>query len=96
MRYTNEQSLKEVIKEFIDLYQLAPKLNEKNLIASWEKVVGKMIAKHTTHIYVNKKTVFIQLDSAALKAELSLAKTKLIKNINKSLGNDAIQDIVFL
>lgn len=96
MRYTNEQSLKEVIKEFIDLYQLAPKLNEKKLISSWEKVVGKMIAKHTTHIYINKKTVFIQLDSAALKAELSLAKSKLLANINKSLGERSVLEIVFL
>jgi predicted nucleic acid-binding Zn ribbon protein len=96
MRYSNEQSIKEVIKEMIDLYHLAPKLNERKLVASWEKVVGKMIAKHTTGVFVKNKTVYIELNSAALRSELSLAKTKLVKSINKEIGSDAVQEIVFL
>ncbi|HNY08123.1 MAG TPA: DUF721 domain-containing protein [Bacteroidales bacterium] len=93
--YSNEQSLKEVILELLKAYKLDDKMSETRIIASWEAVVGKVIAKHTQKLFINKKILFVTLDSAALREELSYARQKLIKALNKKVGLEVIKDIVF-
>ena len=53
-----------------------------------------MIAKNTTEIYFNEKILFISLNSAALKHELSYNKEELIKRINNFCGYQLIQQLV--
>jgi len=70
-------------------------MSETQIIASWEAVVGKMIAKHTQKLFIHKKILFVTLDSAALREELSYARQKLIKVLNKKVGMEVIKDIIF-
>ena len=92
---SNEISIKEAIKKLLKAYRLEDKLNETRLINSWEKVVGKLISKHTTNLYIKKKILFVRLDSAALKTELSYSKEKIIKMLNDEVGVETIYGIVF-
>ncbi len=95
MKKSNDQTLKEVINELLKAYKLGDKLKEMRLIDSWEKVVGKLINKHTKNLYIKKKVLFVKLDSAALRNELSYARQKIIKALNKEAKGDVIDDIVF-
>ncbi len=94
MRKHNEHSLKEVIDQLLKAYKLDDKLAERRLIASWESVMGAMIAKHTTDLYIKHKQLFVSLDSAALRNELSLAKTKIVKMLNDEVGLEVINDVI--
>jgi len=96
MRNSNDLPLKDVIEEFVNAYRLNDKLNEVEINNLWNKISGKIIAKHTKKIIIKGKTLYIELDSAALKQELSFSKTKIISNINEKIGNDLIEEIVFL
>jgi hypothetical protein len=96
MAASNEQTLKEVISELLSAYKLEGKLKEVRLINSWETVLGNPVAKYTSRIYIQKQTLFVELTSAALKQELSYAKSKLIDLLNKESGHLVINDIVFL
>ncbi len=93
---SNQQTLKEAIQQLINSYKLGDKLCEVRLINSWEKVVGKMIANHTINLYVKKGKLYIKLDSAALKHELSFSKQKIVKLLNKEVGESVVKDVVFL
>lgn len=95
MSRTNEISLKEAIRQLLERYQLAGKINEINLIASWGKVVGPLIAKHTRKLRIKDKTLFVEVDSAALRNELTYARSKLVQQLNRQVGEEVIQDIVF-
>ncbi len=95
MKKSNDQTLKEVINELLKAYKLSDKLKEVRLIDSWEKVVGKLINKHTKNLYIKKKVLFVKLDSAALRNELSYARQKIIKALNKEAKEEVIDDIVF-
>jgi predicted nucleic acid-binding Zn ribbon protein len=90
----NEHSLKEVINQLLKAYKLDDKLAERKLIASWESVMGVMIAKHTTDLYIRHQQLFVTLDSAALRNELSLAKTKIVKMLNDAVGSEVIVEII--
>jgi predicted nucleic acid-binding Zn ribbon protein len=95
MKSSNEYTLKQAIAALIDQYKIEEHLNETVVINDWEKIVGKMIARHTSNMHIKKRILFVELDNAALRNELSYAKTKLILAINKSLNSEAIDDIVF-
>ena len=90
----NEHSLKEVLEKLLKVYKLDEKLAERKLIASWESVMGVMIAKHTKDLYIKHKQLFVTLDSAALRNELSLAKTKIVKMLNDEVGTEVINDVI--
>ncbi|HLC83050.1 MAG TPA: DUF721 domain-containing protein [Bacteroidia bacterium] len=94
MNRKNEHSLKEVIDQLLKAYKLDEKLAERKLIASWEIVMGVMIAKHTKDLYIKHKQLFVTLDSSALRNELSLAKTKIVKMLNDEVGTEVINDVI--
>jgi len=91
----NEYSLKEVIDELINSYRLKGKLQETRVINSWEKVVGVVFAKHTTHLSIKNRILYIKLDSSVLRSELAMARSKLVEMLNKEVGEKVIEDIIF-
>jgi predicted nucleic acid-binding Zn ribbon protein len=84
-------TLKEAIGEFMKSYHLDDKLLQKQLILSWEKV---MVAKHTQNLAIRKKTLYVKLDSAALKNELSFSREKIMKALNNAVNAEVITDVV--
>ncbi|MCD4697931.1 MAG: DUF721 domain-containing protein [Bacteroidales bacterium] len=93
---SNEQTLKEVIKNLLDAYRLNDGIMEARLINNWEKIAGSYISKYTESLFVKKRTLYIKLNSPAIKHELSFSKSKLIKSLNDSVNQDAIDEIIFL
>ena len=90
----NEHSIKEAIEHLLNDYKLNDRLAEKKLIASWENVMGKMIANHTTDLSIRHKQLFVTLDSAALRNELALAKSKIVASLNDFVGREVINEII--
>jgi predicted nucleic acid-binding Zn ribbon protein len=95
MNKSNDHTLKEVLNEMLKEYRLSDKLMELKLVDWWPKIVGKLIAKHTTGIYLRNKKLYVTLDNAAIREELLYAKTKLLKSLNKHAGDNLIEEIIF-
>lgn len=89
-----EKPLKVLIDEMLRAYGLGHKLDEISLLKSWENVVGKMIARHTTDLFYKKGLLYITLDSAPLRQELSFAKSKLIEKLNEEAGKTMVTEII--
>ena len=96
MKNSNEQTLKEVIRELLEAYRLNEGLQESKLIHSWDEVAGGFVAKNTEKIYIRNKTLFTRLRSPALKNEISYEKSRLIDALNKAVGSEVITDITLL
>lgn len=95
MKRRNEVKLKEAIDHLLDAYKLRGRLSENRLIQSWEKIMGKVIARHTSNIYLKENRLFVKLNSSVLRSELSYAKGKIIVRINEEIGQNLVKDIVF-
>lgn len=96
IKKSNETTLGEAIQQFIDSYRMDDKLREVSIINAWEPVVGKMIASHTTKLYVKNKKLYVKMDSSVIVNELKYARKKIMISLNKEAGQDVIVDIVFL
>lgn len=90
----NEHSIKEAIEQLLKAYKLDDRLAERRLLNAWEDVMGKMIANHTKDLFVKHKQLFVTLDSSALRNELAMAKTKIVKMMNEAAGAEVITDVI--
>lgn len=93
-RSSNQQSLDEVIREYLSALRLDTKLTEVKIVSAWEKIMGKMIANHTKEIYIKNKVLYLKLSSSVLREELSYGKEKIISLINKEAGTIIIENVV--
>ena len=90
-----EQSIKDLVKVLYKSYKQGDKFDEVCVVNSWEEVAGKMIAQKTTKLFINKKMLYLTLDSPALKNELRYHKLVLIEKVNTFAGKEIINDIKF-
>lgn len=96
MAYSNDQTLGEVIREFLKQYNLEGKIEERKLLNSWPSIVGPMIERHTRNLYIKNRILFVKLDSPALTNELSYAREKITKSLNEAVGSEVIKDVKFI
>jgi flagellar motor protein MotB len=95
-RKAEVSSLKECIEELLNSYKLKGKLNQTHVMTSWEKIMGVAIAKRTVSLSFSDKKLFVKLNSAPLKQELSMSKSKIIKMLNDDVGDTLVEEIIFL
>ena len=77
-------------------YKINGKVNETKVIESWERIMGKPIAARTTELKFKYKKLYVTLNSAPLRQELAMSKSKMIELLNKEFSERVVEDIVFL
>jgi len=92
---SNEQTIGDAIREFLHTYDLEDKLNEARVIHSWEKVAGKLVARHTLQLHIRNRVLFVKIDSPALRCELNYSRGKIVELLNREVNGKVIEDIVF-
>ena len=95
VRRYNDQTLAEVISEMLSQYRLEGKLSQARLIEAWPEVTGPMIANHTRDIYIKGRTLFVKIDSPALRNELTYSRSQILTSLNETVGEEIIKEIVF-
>src|SRR5437868_3239999 len=91
---SNLIKLGDAINQLFKQEKLDVKISQFTVKNNWKDIVGDIVAKSTSDIYFNDKTIFITLSSAALKHELSFRKEDLVNNINKFCGYKLVDQIV--
>jgi hypothetical protein len=92
----NEIYIGDAIREMIEYYNLKSKLGEANVLGAWENVVGTMITRHTTNIYIKRRKLHVVLDSSVIRNELSFARSKLVKLLNDEAGEPVIDEVILM
>lgn len=89
----SEQPLKPLIDKLLRAYGYQDQLDEMDLVAAYEELVGKMYCKHTKSINFKNKILYVKLDSAALKQELSYKREEIITQLNQKLGRRIVEQL---
>ena len=94
MRRSEFQPLGSVIKEFLKEKKFDGKLSELDVINSWEKIIGKGVARATTSITIKEGTLFLQLRSSVVRQELFMMRQDIIRAVNDYAGRQIVTSIV--
>jgi hypothetical protein len=95
MRKTNTQSLSDVLKSYMHENKLDRKLNELDLIKSWESVMGKTVSRYTGNLYIQNSTLFVETTSPIVRNELLMMKEEIRVRLNEVVGQELIKAIIF-
>jgi predicted nucleic acid-binding Zn ribbon protein len=90
------QPVAEAIRQLLNSYQLTSKFDEASLINSWERLVGKPIAKRTKKVYIRNKVLFVEFDSSSMKHDFVIHKTKVLDLLKKEFGDQVVTEIIIM
>lgn len=91
----NDSPIKDVLSNYVKQEKIGPGYYNSKIQQIWTNKMGTSINKHTLKLRFTNNELFVTMDSAALKHELSLGKAKLIKLLNQELGGEIISNIYF-
>ena len=85
--------LGEILLKLLRDEGLETPLQQKRLIDAWETVAGPMVASYTTERFIKNKTLFVKIINPALRHDLSMMRTQLMRRLNEQVGALIITDI---
>lgn len=91
---SNLIKLGDAISQLFKQEKLDIKISQFSVKNGWKDIVGEMVAKNTSELFFNEKTLFVTLTSAALKHELSFRKEEIVTSVNKFCGYKLIDNLV--
>jgi len=96
MNKKDPKSFKDVFGQYLKEEHLDEKFDQRQLILSWERIMGKPVGARTTKLYFRDGTLFVELSSAALKQELNNSRQLILERFEEHLGKKVMKDIRFL
>jgi len=88
------QSVGQAIREMLSSYRLNTKFDEANIIGSWERIVGKPIARRTKKLSIRNSVLFVEFDSPSMRRDFSFHKQQILSMFKSEFGEGVITEIV--
>ena len=85
--------LDEVLKKLLREEGLEMPLLQMRLVDAWEVVTGNVVSRYTAEKYIRNQTLFVKITNPALRQDLSMMRTQLVKRLNEQVGSFVISDI---
>lgn len=89
------QQIKDLIMRNLRAQGLETPLLQKRLMDSWAEVAGDMVAEYTQDLQIRNQTLYVHITNPALRANLSMMRSELVKKLNEQVGTQVIADIRF-
>lgn len=96
MKRGKDLSMKEAIDQLLDVYKLRQKFDETSLIAAWPTLIGASIANRTKQVYIKDRKLFVRVESAVIKQELTMMRTLILARLNEHVGQVIVDELVIL
>mgnify|MGYP000353654680 FL=1 len=93
-RVSNEGSIGDVLKEFIEKNKLQAGMDKIDVEEAWKSLMGNGVNSYTKEVVLKGTTLYVSLTSAVLREELSYGKQKIIKMINEELHKEVIKEVI--
>jgi predicted nucleic acid-binding Zn ribbon protein len=90
----SEYSIGDALKQFLNQSRLKGSILALKIDETWEKIMGKTIARYTEKIEIHGQTLYITTHVAPLKQELLYKKERIIELVNEALGEKLIKEVV--
>ena len=87
------QSIRDLLNMYLRREGLETPLLQRRAIDAWEMVVGAGVARSTGEKFIKNQTLFVKILSPALRQDLTMMRTQLVKRINEAVGSMVIADV---
>lgn len=88
------QSVGDAIRNLLNTYNLRGRFDEANIMASWERLVGKPIAKRTRKLYIKNNVLFVEFDSPSMRHDFEFHRAHVLEVFRREFGEGVITNII--
>ncbi len=88
------QSVGDAIRELLNAYNLRGRFDEASIMASWERLVGKPIARRTRKLYIKNTVLFVEFDSPSMRHDFEFHRAHILEVFRQEFGEGVITNIV--
>jgi predicted nucleic acid-binding Zn ribbon protein len=96
VRRRRAEPIGKILAELIEKLGIASKMSEQRAVIEWAEIVGEKVAAHTRAVRVDKGRLFVEVDSPVWSQELTFMKRKIMREINRRIGREAIEHVHFV
>jgi predicted nucleic acid-binding Zn ribbon protein len=83
------------IQELAKHLGLEKTLGEYEVVTSWQDIVGEQIARVTKAQRIENGVLFVSVETAPWRAELSMKRMEIMQKINAAVGKNVVKEIRF-
>lgn len=94
MQRKNEQTIGEIIRQYLRVTQLEQHVMEGRIAEVWQEALGDQITRETERIHLFDGQLTVILRSPSLKNEIVMRRTAIRLALNEKLGADIIKSII--
>ncbi len=95
MRNNNEQSLKDLIYNFVNASGKQRLYADRMVIDKWPEYVGEICAGQSKCVSLKNGILKVQVPNAAMRFELTGQKSTIVNRINADYAVPVVKDILF-
>jgi hypothetical protein len=94
MRRQNDQSLGELLKEWLANSSIRHRVYQYRIETIWKEKMGTTINQYTTEIKVVRNKVYLHIASASLRQEMAFSREKIRDMLNEELGERFVEEVI--
>lgn len=94
IRRKSDQPIGEVLKEYLEAYRHRGRFTEARIKAIWADKMPTTIRQYTRDVKLIKQTVYLAIDSAPLRDQLTFQRDKIKDMLNGELGEAYVEKVV--
>ena len=87
------KSIGDLLNRYLRTEGFEVPLLQKRVLDSWEKVVGRTVASYSGEKFIKNQTMFVKITNPALRQDLSMMKSQIVKRLNAEVGAMVIADL---
>ena len=87
------QTLTDVLGKALRDGGLESPLLQKRIVDAWDVVVGPTVSRYTQQKYIRNQTLCVKIINPALRQDLSMMRTQLVKRLNEHVGSFVIAEV---
>jgi predicted nucleic acid-binding Zn ribbon protein len=94
-RSNNPERIGKILTKNLRNLGIDRRLKEESIVLNWDRLVGERIASKAIPLKVRDSILFVGVENASWRNELFFMKRKIIDELNRSVKDNVIKDIVF-
>ncbi|MCI7370361.1 DUF721 domain-containing protein [Prevotella sp.] len=87
------QSISDLLNMYLRREGLETPLLQKRAVDAWDTLMGPSIARYTGKKFIKNQTLFVQILNPALRQDLTMMRSRIVKRINETVGSQVIVDV---
>jgi predicted nucleic acid-binding Zn ribbon protein len=95
-RSSRPEPIGKILKKSLKGLHIDRRIKEESIVLNWSRLVGERIASRANPLKIRDSILFVRVESAPWRNELFFMKRKIMEELNQSVKDNVIRDIVFV